>query len=136
MIAKRVLVLVLTGSCLAAAHVAAPSSVAAPQAQAGEKCSQARARNSSLVCIRTPTGLRWQQPYKYQAEACNPSDPRLAGIILPEASRPEARVAAACVALEWLANKDLSCSWSATTLLEIPRYSKDSADLHGVHEPS
>ena len=107
MIAKRVLVLVLMGSCLAAAHFAAPSSVAAPQAQAGEKCSQARARNSSLVCIRTPTGLRWQQPYKYQAEACDPSDPRLAGIILPEASRPEARVAAACVALEWLANKDV-----------------------------
>jgi len=42
----------------------------------------------------------------YQEQACDPNDPRIttAGLKLPTGKSPEARVAAACVALEWLAN--------------------------------
>ena len=42
----------------------------------------------------------------YQEQACDPNDPRIttAGLKLPRGKSPEARVAAACIALEWLAN--------------------------------
>ena len=42
----------------------------------------------------------------YQEQACDPNDPRIttAGLKLPTGKSPEARVAAACIALEWLAN--------------------------------
>ena len=42
----------------------------------------------------------------YQEQACDPNDPRIAaaGLKLPTGKSPDARVAAACIALEWLAN--------------------------------
>ena len=47
--------------------------------------------------------------YTYQEQACDPTDPRLAaaGIKLPVGEGKTARIAATCVALEWLANADV-----------------------------
>ncbi len=44
--------------------------------------------------------------YPYRDAACDPDDPRIAAakIVLPKGDGPEARIAAACVALEWLEN--------------------------------
>ena len=45
--------------------------------------------------------------YTYQEQACDPADPRLSRMTLPPKQYQEGRIAAACVALEWLDNKDL-----------------------------
>ena len=45
--------------------------------------------------------------YTYQEQACDPADPRLARMTLPPKKYREGRIAAVCVALEWLDNKDL-----------------------------
>ena len=45
--------------------------------------------------------------YTYQEQACDPADPRLSKMTLPPKKYREGRIAAACVALEWLDNKDL-----------------------------
>jgi hypothetical protein len=45
--------------------------------------------------------------YTYQEQACDPADPRLSRMTLPPKKYQEGRIAAACVALEWLDNKDL-----------------------------
>jgi hypothetical protein len=53
--------------------------------------------------------LQWQARYVYQEQACDPEEKRIkqAGVILPRKGLKESRIAAACVALEWLANKDV-----------------------------
>lgn len=64
----------------------------------------------------SPTNL--EARFKYRDRACDPDDPRIAtsGIDLPSRVRPEARIAAACIALEWISN-----SASAASLVEVVR---------------
>ena len=59
--------------------------------------------------MRGRGGLQWQARYVYQEQTCNPEEKRIkqAGVILPRKGLKESRIAAACVALEWLANKDV-----------------------------
>ena len=59
--------------------------------------------------MRGRSGLQWQARYVYQEQTCNPEEKRIkqAGVILPRKGLKESRIAAACVALEWLANKDV-----------------------------
>ena len=59
--------------------------------------------------MRGRSGLQWQARYVYQEQTCDPEDKRIkqAGVILPRKGLKESRIAAACVALEWLANKDV-----------------------------
>ena len=60
-----------------------------------------------LSCVHGRNGLTWQARYNYQEQACDPDDRRIkqASVILPRKGLKESRIAAACVALEWLANK-------------------------------
>jgi len=80
-----------------------------PPAVAGEPCSSRAEVREGLSCVRGRSGLQWQARYAYQEQACDPEDKRIkqAGVILPRKGLPEARVAAACVTLEWLANKNV-----------------------------
>lgn len=58
----------------------------------------------------SPSSDAWLEAipsYTYQEQACDPADARLAGMKLPPEEYREGRIAAACVALEWLDNKDL-----------------------------
>ena len=58
----------------------------------------------------TPSAGAWLDAipsYTYQEQACDPADPRLSKMTLPPKQYQEGRIAAACVALEWLDNKDL-----------------------------
>ena len=57
-------------------------------------------------CDKRSGALRWTVVPARKWAACDPDDPRIAeaGIVLPTGAQPEARIAAACVALEWLAN--------------------------------
>ena len=57
-------------------------------------------------CAARSGALRWTVVPARKWAACDPDDPRIAeaGIVLPTGVQPEARIAAACVALEWLAN--------------------------------
>ena len=50
--------------------------------------------------------------FPYQEAACDPSDPRIAaaGLELPNGVGPEARIAAACMALEWLSRPPIDPS--------------------------
>ena len=75
----------------------------------GRPCLKVAARTSTLSCINRREGRRWQKPFTYQEQACDPSDPRItvAGVLLPREGLTEARIAAACVALEWLANTNV-----------------------------
>ena len=69
-----------------------------------------------LSCVRGRSGLQWQARYVYQEQACDPEDKRIkqAGVILPRKGLKEARIAAACIYLEWLNN--------AATALPIVSY--------------
>ena len=80
-----------------------------PPAVAGEPCSRRAEVREGLSCVRGRGGLQWQAKYIYQEQACDPEDKRIkqAGVILPRKGLKESRIAAACVALEWLANKDV-----------------------------
>ena len=70
----------------------------------GRPCLKVAARTSTLSCINRREGRRWQKPFTYQEQACDPNDPRLSNITLPPEEFLEGRIAAACVALEWLDN--------------------------------
>lgn len=86
-----------------------PSASGIQPAVVGELClTRAEVRNG-FSCVRGRSGLQWQARYAYQEQACDPEDKRIkqAGVILPRKGLPEARVAAACVTLEWLANKNV-----------------------------
>ena len=72
----------------------------------GRPCLKVAARTSTLSCINRREGRRWQKPFTYQEQACDPNDPRLSNIKLPPEEFLEGRIAAACVALAWLNNKD------------------------------
>ena len=50
--------------------------------------------------------------FPYQEAACDPSDPRIAaaGLELPNGVGPEARIAAACMAIEWLSRPPIDPS--------------------------
>lgn len=76
---------------------------------AGESCKIRNGSAAGLRCIRTRDGLRWHEPYEYKDAACDPNDPRLiaANVNLPDVSRHESRISAACVALEWLKNAEV-----------------------------
>ena len=80
-----------------------------PPAVAGEPCSRRAEVREGLSCVRGRGGLQWQARYVYQEQTCNPEEKRIkqAGVILPRKGLKESRIAAACVALEWLANKDV-----------------------------
>lgn len=62
--------------------------------------------------------------YTYQKQACDPADPRLARMTLPPKKYREGRIAAACVALEWLDNKDLKLP---TVEIFVPDYVSSAA---------
>jgi len=113
-ISKRILALVMALTifgCVpdttSAPDVSPSASVGnVPAATEGAECKERALVFDSLVCVNGRQGLRWQEIYTYQDVACDPDDPRLtaAKVVLP--SSGEARIAAACVALEWIANKD------------------------------
>lgn len=113
-ISKRILALVMALTifgCVpdttSAPDVSPSASVGnVPAATEGAECKERALVVDSLVCVNGRQGLRWQEIYTYQDVACDPDDPRLtaAKVVLP--SSGEARIAAACVALEWIANKD------------------------------
>ena len=75
----------------------------------------------------SPSSDAWLEAipsYTYQEQACDPADPRLAKINLPPEQYREGRVAAACVALEWLDNKDLTFP---KTEIFVPDYVSSAA---------
>lgn len=71
----------------------------------GAKCVAVASSAGSLRCINGQRGLRWKEPQQYLDQACDPEDPRLAAarISLPPAAYQEGQIAAACVALAWIA---------------------------------
>jgi hypothetical protein len=73
----------------------------------GAACVKVAAQTPTLGCIATQEGRRWIRSYEYSDAACNAEDPTLAAarVTLPPVAYNEGRVAAACVALEWLANE-------------------------------
>lgn len=69
-------------------------------------CITTGARAGLYICSQTATGRKWKRfvsTVQLPWAGCDPEDSRLTGITLPTAPR-EARVAAACIALEWIKN--------------------------------
>jgi hypothetical protein len=67
----------------------------------------------------------------YANLACDPFDPRLKNYLLPDGAGPEARVAAACVALDWIESgvsetTKLTTYFSSEIPLEVQQRLKDS----------
>ena len=93
---------------------------AAPLAQPGLVSPSASNETASPREVPTPL-------FSYTEQACDPEDPRIAasGLEIPTGNRPEARVAAACLALEWLSQPA-----SASTVVEIVR----SPSVHELWE--
>ena len=85
-----------------------PSAASTPPVMAGEQCFLRAEVREGLSCIRSRNGLRWQTPYAFQEQACDPSSPILKKlrVVLPTTKLMEARVAAACVAIRWWDNRD------------------------------
>lgn len=85
-----------------------PSASSTPPVVAGEPCLLRADVREGLSCIRSRNGLRWQTPYAFQEQACDPSSPKLKQmrVVLPTTKLMEARVAAACVAIRWWDNRD------------------------------
>ena len=71
---------------------------------ANATCSVAKRDIGPFTCTKRAGALRWTVVASRKWAACDPDDPRIAaaGITLPTGEREEARIAAACVALEWL----------------------------------
>lgn len=79
-----------------------------PAAETAQVSPTPSASESSVA--PSPTADAWLDAiptYTYQEQACDPADPRLSKMTLPPKKYQEGRIAAACVALEWLDNKDL-----------------------------
>lgn len=65
---------------------------------------------SETYIASSPSADAWLDAipeYTYQEQACDPTDSRLSKMTLPPKTYREGRIAAACVALEWLDNKDV-----------------------------
>ena len=94
---------ILLALLLAACAASSPGS-------AGEQSSLPVEGSSQQSGSPTPSWLAGVPSYTYKEQACSPTDPRLvdAGIKLPEGEGETARIAAACVALEWLANEGVA----------------------------
>lgn len=92
-----------------------------PLAVLGESCPNRAEVRDGLSCVRGRNGLKWQARYVYQEQACDPEDKRIkqAGVILPRKALKEARIAAACVYLEWLDNADTALP-TVSYLIEQP----------------
>ena len=67
---------------------------------------QLPASSPDPTAVVTPSPSSVGPLFPYQEAACDPSDPKIAaaGLELPNGVGPEARIAAACIALEWLGN--------------------------------
>lgn len=84
-------------------------------------CLSAGANAGYLTCTRRANALRWTTVPSLRFASCNADDPRIAaaGLTLPNSARPEARIAAACVAIQWLNNA--APSESLVTMVRSPR---------------
>jgi hypothetical protein len=71
----------------------------------GKPCVKDAAMVGDLSCMRRQSQRQWMKRYVYQDQACDPEDPRLAAakISLPPTAYQEGQIAAACVALAWIA---------------------------------
>lgn len=72
----------------------------------GSACLISGNRAGPNVCSSTKNGFRWQRfvsSVNLPWAKCDPNDPRISAYSLPVAPR-EARIAAACLALEWVTN--------------------------------
>lgn len=91
------------------------------QVKQNAPCASAGREAGYFVCAKRAGARRWTVVADRKFASCDPNDPRIAaaGLALPATDRPEARIAAACVALEWITGK--APSTSLVTVVRSPR---------------
>lgn len=97
-------------------------------------CPVAKKDIGPFTCVRRAGALRWTVVASRKWAACDPDDPRIAaaGITLPTGERQESRIAAACVALEWLRTANVKAPTLDVVRSPAVHPSRDASHVEGL----